>query len=236
MREDVEVGAHQPLGIFHVEDVRGDANAGLVRLVDDGGILFRGDLLDLAVPVVDPDLDDLNVERGIVPDSLAALLLGLDLERRTHRLFAGDAASGAEEARGAGDHLVAHRHKFEIVRAHAHGGADAAVAALLQVADQLLAVRAQMHVRVDDRRHHGLAGEVHARGAGGHRDALPGLDDLVAVDDERAVLDDAAVAEDKSCAFERRDVGAHRTGNKPMATAAVAATAFTRRMKASLQG
>ena len=71
-----------------------------------------------------------------------------------------------------------------------------------------------MHVRVDDRRHHGLAGEIDARGAGGNRYALPGLDDLVAVDDERAVLDDAAIAEDQSCALERRDVGARRTGKQ----------------------
>jgi len=214
MREDVEVGAHQPLCIFHVEDVGGDANAGLVRLVDDGGILFRGDLLDLAFPVVHPDFDDLNVERGIIPDSLAVFFLGLDLERRTHRLFAGDAASGTEESRGSGDHFVAHRHKFEIVRPHAHGGADAPVAPLLQVADQLFAVRAQMHVRIDDRRHDGLSGDVHPRGSRGNRYALPDLDDLVAVDDERAVLDDAAVPQDKSCAFKRRDVGAHRTGKQ----------------------
>ncbi len=61
--------------------------------------------------------------------------------RRPHRLLAGDAAAGAEEARRARDHLVAHRKQFEIVGAEAHGGADAPIAALL--ADRGSACRAR---------------------------------------------------------------------------------------------
>ena len=50
VRERVEPGAHQPLRILEVEDVRGDAQPVLVRLVDDGGIQLGRQLLDLAIP------------------------------------------------------------------------------------------------------------------------------------------------------------------------------------------
>ena len=80
----------------------------------------------------------------------------------------GDAAAGAEEARRAGDRLVAHVEKFEAVLAKTQRRADAVVGALLQVADEHVARLAEMGVRVDDHRHHGLAGEVDARRAGGH--------------------------------------------------------------------
>ncbi len=71
-----------------------------------------------------------------------------------------------------------------------------------------------MDVRVDDHRHHGLAREAHARGAGGHVNieaAAPACDDLRAVHDQRRVLDRGApVAHDEPRAFERRDLRARR--------------------------
>ena len=82
VREGVEIGAHQSFRIVHVEDVRGDAQTEFVRLVDDGGILFRCHLLDLALPVVDPDLDDVDLVRRELLHGLAAFRLGVDLERR----------------------------------------------------------------------------------------------------------------------------------------------------------
>ena len=56
-----------------------------------------------------------------------------------------------------------------------------------------------MHVRVDQHRHHGLAGEVHARCAGGRGAA--DLRDLRPVHDQRRVVEDAAVADDDARAF-----------------------------------
>ena len=35
VRERVDAGADQPLGVLEIEDVRGDPQAALVRLVDD---------------------------------------------------------------------------------------------------------------------------------------------------------------------------------------------------------
>ena len=101
--------------------------------------------------------------------------------------------------------------QFEIVGAHAQRGADAEVPTLFQIANQPFAVPAQVHMGVDDRRHHRLAGEIDARGAGRDGHALAGLHDLVAVDDQRRVLNDAAVADDEPHVLERRDISPRRT-------------------------
>ncbi len=64
-----------------------------------------------------------------------------------------------------------------------------------------------MDVSVDDHRHHGLAGEIHAGGAGGHSDlgGCAGLGDLRALHDQCRVLDHASVPYDQPRAFERCD-------------------------------
>ena len=70
-----------------------------------------------------------------------------------------------------------------------------------------------MDVRVDEHRYHGLAGEVHARGAGGHANVggPAGLHDPAAVHEQGRVLDrGATVARDQARAFERRDAGRRR--------------------------
>ena len=52
----------------------------------------------------------------------------------------------------AGNDLAPQRQQLEIVGAHAHGGADAPVTALLEITNEPLAVSAQMHMGVDHRR------------------------------------------------------------------------------------
>src|SRR5262249_25386027 len=58
---------------------------------------------------------------------------------------------------------------------------------------------AQMRVGVEEHRHHGLAGEIDARGAGGHGAA--DLRNLAAAHDQRRVVEDATLAHDHPCAF-----------------------------------
>ena len=70
-----------------------------------------------------------------------------------------------------------------------------------------------MHVRVDQRRHHRLAGEIDAARAGGRRRrtlrARPG--EAAVLDDERGVLDRrAAIAGDQPRALEDRRRRARR--------------------------
>ena len=76
VREGVDPGTHEPLRVLEIEDVRGDPQPALVRLVDDGAIEFRRQLLVLAVPVVDPDLDDVDLVRRELLHRLAAFRLG----------------------------------------------------------------------------------------------------------------------------------------------------------------
>jgi len=59
-----------------------------------------------------------------------------------------------------------------------------------------------MAVRIDDRRHHGLAGEIDARRAGGRRNLASSSNrrDAAVLDDESRILDrGAAVAGDEPC-------------------------------------
>ena len=67
-----------------------------------------------------------------------------------------------------------------------------------------------MAVRIDDRRHHGLAGEIDARRAGGRRHLAPSSDrrDAGVLDDECRILDgSAAVACDEASALEQGRAG-----------------------------
>ena len=85
---------------------------------------------------------------------------------------------------------------------------DAVVGAPLQVLRQRLARLAEMRVRVDDRRHHGLAGQVHAlRPAGTLTSAaLPTCVMRAPLTRKRGVLDRrASVADDEPRTFESRD-------------------------------
>ena len=127
---------------------------------------------------------------------------------------------------------LAHVEQVVVVRAQAQRGAHAEIGAPLQVARERFARRAQMDVGVDQHRHHGLAGEAHARRAGRHADigGRSGLHDPRALDDQGRVLDrGAAVAHDQARAFERGDPAARAGSAEPARRprAAVAATAAT---------
>ncbi len=171
--------------------------------------MFRGQLLVLAVPCVDPDLDDVDLVRRELLHRLAAFRLGRNpvghggAPRFGHR----DPAPCTEKPRGTGNRLAAHIEEFVVVRAKTQRGAHAVVGAQSQVPYERVARRAEMDVRVDQHRHHGLAGEIHARGARRHAHVgrLADLGDSCALHDQCRVLDHASVADDQPRAFERGD-------------------------------
>ena len=68
-------------------------------------------------------------------------------------------------------------------------------------------------MRVDKVRHHGLAGEVHVRGAGGHADIGGARRPVRSCEPSTTSVPfsiDAPVADDEAGAFERRDAGGRR--------------------------
>ena len=74
-----------------------------------------------------------------------------------------------------------------------------------------------MVVRVDERRHHGLAGQVDARRARGHAHVGRAADrrETVPCDDKGGVLDgSASVADDDARAFEDGDVVLRQHGER----------------------
>jgi len=79
------------------------------------------------------------------------------------------------------------------------------VRARLQVSHERIAIGAEVNVGVDEHRHHGLAGEIHPRDAGGQADGCrrAGLGNLRPFYDQRAFVDHAAVAHDEARAFVR---------------------------------
>ncbi len=125
--------------------MRGDPQAELVRLVDDGAVDFGGQLLVLAVPGVDPDFYDIDLVRGELLHCLAAFGLGRDpvRHRQAPGFGHGDPAPRAEEPRGARYGLPAHVEQLVVVRAEAERGAHAEIRAPLQVAGEQFARRAE---------------------------------------------------------------------------------------------
>ena len=98
----------QPLRILEREDVRGDAQLVLVRLVDDRAVELRRQLLVLAVAVVHPDLDDVDLLAPPAPAPPCAPRPRVVIQYGAvgpARLRRGDAAAGGEEPRRAGDRL-----------------------------------------------------------------------------------------------------------------------------------
>ena len=207
--ERVESGADQTLRVLELEDVRGDPEPALVGLVDDGAVDLGGELLVLAVPRVDPDLDDVDLAGRELLDRLPAFRVARDpvRHRRAPRLGHRDPAPGAEKPGGAGHGLLAQIEHLVAVRAETQRGADAVVGAQLQVPHDRIPRRAEMRMGVDQHRHHGLPGQGHARGASRHANVRgrAGLRDPRAIDDQRRVLDHAPVAHDQPAALERGD-------------------------------
>src|SRR5215218_4785362 len=119
-----------------------------------------------------------------------------------------DSAPGAEVTRRAGERLGAHVEQGVWILPEAHRSAHAEIGAAFQVACESFTRWARVDVRVDNCRHHGLAGKAHARGARryGNISGPPYLHDFRAIYDQRRVLDWAAfIAHDKPRTFERSD-------------------------------
>ena len=86
MAEPVHSGAQQILRVGQRGDVRHDAETMFVRFVDDGAIQLRLQLLDRAIPVVHPDLDEVRLAGGELPDLRAGVVFGRHAVRRiAHR-------------------------------------------------------------------------------------------------------------------------------------------------------
>ncbi|HMA75136.1 MAG TPA: hypothetical protein VKP67_27145 [Xanthobacteraceae bacterium] len=60
MSKGVDARAQHAFRVLEREDMRGDAQPVLVRLIDNRNVQCWRQLLILAVPVVDPNLDDIS--------------------------------------------------------------------------------------------------------------------------------------------------------------------------------
>ena len=185
MREAVDAGIHEIDRIDVIEDVRVHLQPALVSLVDDRAIQRRRQLRRATVPIVDPDLDDVDVASGELLNGLARFGNGRHLVRHAGiRRSAGtgvrrsDAATGEQEPRRRrqfpclliGAHLIHHVTRLNPLRLH---NGDAEVERAIEIVDDGLrgvvlahvggaALKARMHVRGHERRHHGLARQIDA--------------------------------------------------------------------------
>ena len=133
MREGVDAGRQQSLGIFEGENVRGDTELQFVRLVNHGSVERRRQLRKLAIAIVDPDLDQVDLLGGLFPHGLA----GLGLRRNpvgylgAALLWCRDAAAGQVEPGEArrGLRALGERH-LGAIQAQAERRADAELRAL----------------------------------------------------------------------------------------------------------
>ena len=154
-------------------------------------------LLELAVPIVHPDLDEVDLPRGQLLDGLSGLRFARNPVRglRPPRLRRRDPASRGAQSRGVGDGLLPHleRHIAGIL-AEAHDRADPVVRLPLQLIDERLARHRHVRMRVDDRRHDGLAGQIDASRAGRNLQLSSSADlgEPIVLNDERGILDGRA--------------------------------------------
>ncbi|PYS28861.1 MAG: hypothetical protein DMG11_11285 [Acidobacteria bacterium] len=177
-------------------------------LVDDRAVEFRGQLLVHAVPVVHPDLHDVDLSGS----KLLHILSGFRNGGHPVGSFR-SAGFGHREAspRGAEPRCVWNRLcsylKSHIARvlAQAHGGAHSVERLALQLVDEHRPVGRQVSVRVDDRGHDRLAAQIHTTRAGRNLH-LPGsanLRETCALDNEGGVIDRRApIADNEPCPFE----------------------------------
>src|ERR1051325_988946 len=89
MAEAVDAGAQQVLRVLERRDVRHDADAVRVRLVDDRAIEVRLQLLHRAAAIVDPDLDHVRTAGGEFTHVAVRIVLGGDAVRRVAHRHAG---------------------------------------------------------------------------------------------------------------------------------------------------
>ena len=228
-------GRDQPLVVLQRGRMRDHPDVPHLRLVEDGRIDVRVQLHPRApplVPLVHPDLQDPDAARRLGPHRLARLGRAAHpvqppppgvVRESGVRSAAGDPHPGRHQVAGAGD--VAHPLRLPDLEgdllAVAAGGddcPDAVVGVAVQVVDEVLAgevlraparvaLPAEMRVRVDERRHHGMAGQVDDGRLRRrlHLAGVPDPHDAIAADQERGVFDDASVSDDHASAGEQPD-------------------------------
>ena len=198
-------------------------------LRDDGAVNAWLQLRDIAIAIVHPDLHEAHAAHVKLPHVIASLRCCSRAVGDTKPRLAGratdrsccDAFPYREEARRIRDHLVAKLVRQLLVRleAHAQRGRDAVVRVALQhvnedlasivrfaVAAVLLVDEADVVVAVDERRHHRLPREIHARRALRRLTLSLPADprERLTLDEKSRVLDRVPVADDESCALEPR--------------------------------
>jgi hypothetical protein len=168
MSEGVDARPQEPLRILERKDMGRDAEAVLVGLVDDGAIQGWAQLFVLAISVVDPDLDQVDLPGGQLLDGRPGLVFARDPVGRlgAPRLRRRDPTSCGARSRGVGDRFFPHLEgQIADIMAEAHRHADPVVGQMLQLINRFLSSLGQVLVGVDDRRHDGLAGQIHTRRA-----------------------------------------------------------------------
>ncbi len=143
MQEAVDARFHEIARVGQIEHVRHHANPVPVRFVDDRAVQRRRELLHGAASVVDPDLDEIRLLRGDLPDVLPRALFARDaVWRVSHRRSSGtgighgEPASRRAQERGAG-HGLSTKLIADVARigAGGHHRADAVVRVLFQLVD-----------------------------------------------------------------------------------------------------
>ena len=210
VRKTVDSRASQIFRVIQIIDVRNYTRAGLVRVVDDRAIELRAELLNRAVAIVHPDLDEIDFARDLLADNPPGLHFGCDTVCRWFQRRIGWAGVGrsdtaacyAEECPAVGFLLPADL-KRQIARVgaerqdRAHSGVRVTTemvgkivvrVILRRIAEVLLIT--DMDVRIDERWHHGLAGKIHSRGPRRSVDGslLPHFDDMPVLHQERGTL------------------------------------------------
>ena len=176
-----------------------------------GAVEIGAELLVLAVAIVHPDLDEVHLPRGQFLHCLPGFgfvrdpVRGFGAPRLRHR----DSAARRAKQRPPGNDFVSHLEcDIACVLAQAGHGADAVERLLLQPLDERLAGRRHVRMRVDDRRHHRLAGQVHACRARRHLHlaAPANLHKATIVDDEYRILNRrGSIADDDARPLEHGD-------------------------------
>ena len=168
--------------------MRADAQIVFLRLIGGGGGQFRRQTWRTPATIIDPDFDRVNLARRLLAYRLTNFCFGADFigdafvgHRARPRIRRTDAASGHQHARAAElarRLLVAHLYRqIAVLDALRHHHADAVIQGKIQIVEddftrvigravaQAL-LKPRMHMRADQRGHHGFAGDIHARHAG----------------------------------------------------------------------
>ncbi len=144
MRKDGKPSAQEALGVFFGKDVRHDADTKAVRLVDDRAVHFRGQLVILPIAIIDPNLDDVDVNARKMLNRRNAFFDRFDpIDALGPSGFGSrNSAPCGEIACSAWNELGARRDEFVGIAAHAHGSADTEGRAADKIVDDTCAISA----------------------------------------------------------------------------------------------